>query len=169
MAHARRFGSRTRGTGYRPARTWDFQTVAQTSVPDNTVGVLVASFQPISNDATILRQFLSYSMSTSDGGPLPKSMYQTGVGVCLITAEAFVAGIGSVPTPISQGDSDAWMLLDHVCFSSDGISQFRSGTQVGTKAMRKVQDGYVIALVVEQTDLLLSNAITMSFQWRVLP
>ena len=81
--------------------------------------------------------------------------YTLGVGVIVVKDEALVAGIGSMPGPLS-GLEQSWIW--HHMFSlgpaatatTDGAQILLNQTiELDTKAMRKVQDGDTLAIVWE--------------------
>ncbi len=93
-----------------------------------------------------------------------------GYGHIVVTDQAVAAGIGSIPTPISESASDFhvyerlqnnFTLLDSTGFGAIGASKV-----VESKAMRKVDLGEDLAIVLETSAQ--SNGVTMISFARVL-
>ena len=96
------------------------------------------------------------------------------MGIGLVTASAFDAGIGSVPTPITEADWDGWMY--HKFFAcrgaaagslvaSPGAIAFRD--DVDSKAMRKFDEDMRIYCSVELVEVG-DSVINFDFDSRVL-
>ena len=76
-------------------------------------------------------------------------------GICVVTDQALAIGNTAVPTPVTDSSSDAWFV--HQWF----MNAFRFSTAAGldpvggarftidSKAMRKVEEGFDLALVAE--------------------
>ena len=79
------------------------------------------------------------------------------LGVAVVTDQAAAAGVASVPTPITENDSDDWLLwtpfAQSVRFAS-GIgfdSQAFSRFDFDSKAMRKVDDNSTAVVMIENS------------------
>ncbi len=117
------------------------------------LGFLVLSNAGI--DETVLRNVGTISVHSDQQSAT--EVYEGAFGMIVVSNEAAVAGVASVPTPITDIANDGWFV--HVPF----MSQIRVITAAGfdpvaslqiefdSKAKRVVQDGSVIALVVEST------------------
>jgi hypothetical protein len=83
--------------------------------------------------------------------------YQGAMGIGLASSAAFTAGIGSLPTPITEAAWDGW--LWHRFFSvhggvADGSTNAGSyQIEVDSKAMRKVSDEMTIFMAGEFTEI----------------
>ena len=75
------------------------------------------------------------------------------VGACIVTDQAFAVGVGSIPTPYSDQDSDVWMLHQYWAsgFNSnvDGDMLSFQRFSFDSKAMRKLPDGSTFVFVIE--------------------
>jgi len=76
------------------------------------------------------------------------------VGICVVSDQAFAAGVASVPTPMAEADSDLWFL--HQFWScpfslagASGISNVSEEYVLDSKAMRKVTPDATLIVVVE--------------------
>ncbi len=95
-----------------------------------------------------------------------------GLGVAVVSDEALAAGVGSVPTPFSELDSDLFfvheiLMTEFLLGSAVGFSgDFGVGAQFGSKAMRKVEDGQDVAFSIEPAST--SNGVFVSKAGRML-
>jgi len=79
------------------------------------------------------------------------------IGLAVVTDQAFAIGVTAVPTPITDASSDNWFLWEpwqasmvaatQVGFSGDSWT----GYELDSKAMRKVDDGDTVVVVLENT------------------
>ncbi len=77
------------------------------------------------------------------------------LGFAVVSEAAATAGVGSIPTPISEEDSDLWyvhqffalriLLGSGIGFATDGYAR----TEFDSKAMRKVNNDEDVVVVVE--------------------
>ena len=81
--------------------------------------------------------------------------YIAAIGMAIVTEQALAVGITAVPTPMVDNDSDAWFLwaasAGHFVFGT-AVGMHQGGgapQQVDSKAMRKVEDGFDVATVIE--------------------
>ncbi len=81
--------------------------------------------------------------------------YMAHLGMAIVSDQALAVGVTAVPNPIADADSDMWFLYESMASSMrfgdatgfvDGAGVFRI---FDNKAMRKVEDGQDIAVVVE--------------------
>ncbi len=80
--------------------------------------------------------------------------YVAAVGMAIVTDQALAAGVASVPTPMLEADSDAWFLWNAIAghFEFETNAGYRDTghlENVDSKAMRKVEDGFDIAIAIE--------------------
>jgi len=95
--------------------------------------------------------FLTSVSSVSDG-------FLGAVGIGIVTDEAFTAGIGSMPTPLSDDEDELWMW--HSFFHAIAVSTTNIDRQMTTqirlpidsKAMRKFEPGNTLFAAVEVTE-----------------
>ncbi len=76
------------------------------------------------------------------------------LGLAVVSEQAAAAGVGSVPTPVTDDDSDAWFVHKWVMNSigfgdATGFSTMGSVYEIDSKAMRKVNDGDDVVIVGE--------------------
>jgi len=135
-------------------KNWEGFSTVGTALAGST-SALVATFA-LNNagiDETHLRTVGTIHVSSDQQAA---SEVQVGaLGIIRVSAAAAAAGVGSIPTPITDFDDDGWLLyvpimqkltiLDATGFSSD----FGVRYPFDTKAKRIVEDGSVLALVIE--------------------
>ncbi len=99
--------------------------------------------------------------------------YLMAVGLAIISEQAGIIGVTAIPTPFSDMESDLWFLHDIIGGSFTFVSgvgfQDPSGTMksVDSKAMRKIEDGNDLALVIENSGLAASG-VTVTLSGRIL-
>jgi len=94
------------------------------------------------------------------------------IGQVVVSSRAVASGIGAIPTPIGNLDSDLWFLHQWMTSSftllssvgSDG--QFQTNMDIESKAMRKVDVGEDIVRVIEVASA--SSGLTISTMGRML-
>ncbi len=132
----------------------------------NTGGVGIAALRPF----TVVRTRLTWFCRSDQTGALES--YQAALGVAVVTDQASAIGITAVPTPFTDIDSDIWLMHETVA----GIFLFISGSgvhpvggtlrQLDSKAMRKVEDGFNLSFMLENSGV--SNGTTNLTSGRVL-
>ncbi len=99
---------------------------------------------------------------------------QAGIGMCVVTEQALAIGVTAVPTPITDMESDLWFLYElafsEFVFGSAIGFDAAAGSQVrfDSKAMRKVEDGQDVIVVVEVPRSASSEAVTHQVGFRML-
>ena len=100
--------------------------------------------------------------------------YSASMGWCIVSDQASAIGVTAVPTPVTDLGSDLWYVHETL------FGRFDSGTNVGltelggpaswvrydSKAMRKVEDGQDVVMVMESTAL--NTGIEIDHQARFL-
>ncbi len=90
-------------------------------------------------------------------------------GICVVSADAFAAGVASVPGPFSDADWSGWYVWESFNYTAD----FKSGVgydllsqeyDVDSKAMRKITANDTIVMVAESQ----SGAFDISMPLRTL-
>jgi len=75
-------------------------------------------------------------------------------GIGMVSAEAFAAGVASIPEPFSDADWGGWMVMVPFTFhfefqSATGAEMVHVQYEVDSKAMRKVEPSTVLVAVAE--------------------
>ena len=91
------------------------------------------------------------------------------VGVCIVSAEAFAAGVASVPEPFNDADWGGWMVWRSFAFRQEfsdatGILNQERTFEIDSKAMRKISPNEVLVTVAESQ----VGAFSIATPWRVL-
>ena len=132
--------------GRSPADTAVTALAAGVSVIDSSAGTAVGGM-------TLVRTRGHISVSTDQ--QIASEDLVGAVGLCIVSDEAFAAGVSAVPTPYTDQDSELWVM--HQYFSQRSL--FRDATgftpnaattwEFDSKAMRKMEFGQSLIFVVE--------------------
>jgi len=96
------------------------------------------------------------------------------MGWAVVSDQALAVGVTAVPTPITEGDSDLWFLYESLITRVDFGSAIGFDSSSGnlkefdSRAMRKVEDGQDIAVVMEASAASGFSGCRMSKQGRML-
>jgi len=122
---------------------------------------------------TIVRTHLTAHLQSDQGAA--SELQVAALGLAVVTDQAAAAGVGSVPTPVTDDDSDNWFvhkyMISNFTFAS-GVG-FGEGLSAGTlfeidsKAMRKVNDGDDI-VVVGEVDAVAGSGVILTIAGRLL-
>ncbi len=88
---------------------------------------------------------------------------RVGVGIAVVSDQAVAIGVTAVPTPVTDMGSNLWLLHKLVYADESNLTdRTRNGTGVSidSKAMRKVEVGQDIIVVVESSPSVGGGAIT---------
>jgi len=144
---SRVFTSRRRGTfwGRSPADTGITTLAAATAVIDSSAVPLTQSQTLIRTRGQIIIQSDQTATSEQPVGA---------VGMAVVSSQSVAVGVGSVPTPYTDQDSDLWVM--HQYFATDlrfetaiGFQSVMRVFEFDSKAMRKMEDGQTLIFVVE--------------------
>ena len=170
-------GNRFRGTGRGFARgarretQWlaiqpATATVDNSSVLVSTLNAAALALRPF----TIVRMHMEVYYFSDQ--VIATESFVGAVGQCVVSESAAAAGVVSIPTPITELDSDLWMLhrfliggftfADATGFAS--VDGYR--TSIDSKAMRKVNNDEQLALVVQGDSL--GDGVTIIMAGRLL-
>ncbi len=138
------FGRRTR----RVPGTWSRNQILPTTVPLSTK-ILLGTFA-LSNPGigeTVRRtvgQILVRSDQVAAGEDIVGAF-----GMMVVSDIAAAAGIASIPDPVTDQSDDGWFVWQGLSATQGGSAQ-RTGQliQYDSRAMRRVEEGFAIALVV---------------------
>jgi len=128
-------------------------SAAPTSVPVASKVLLTTFTLDNPGIAEVVRRTRGKFMATSDQG-LVQEWHLGAFGVIPVTSVALAAGAASLPGPITNASDEGWLLWEPIVFLtglSDGSSGFGSqdSQEFDSKAMRRVEDGYGLAVMVE--------------------
>ena len=179
MARLRR-SSRVPATGFRPQTSWELGpgSGAATALSGSTPAFMGLAITPAIDAITWMRCrgyfsiYLTLATAANDG-------FTGAVGIGLASLAAVMAGIGSVPTPITELTSENW--LWHHMFSIKGAQQFTAGGGPGTeqqgtviqipidsKAMRKLDTSLAVYAAIELGTEVGTAAAIAHLQTRIL-
>ena len=118
---------------------------------------------------TVIRTRGTFFVSSDQAAATER--YGCALGNCVISDQASAVGVTAIPTPITDDNSDLWFQYEYL------MGQFVFGTAVGftdgatggvqvpidSKAMRKVEEGSDLAVVVENSSLSTSGCRTQGY------
>ena len=91
--------------------------------------------------------------------------YQSAVGMCVVSDQASAIGVTAVPTPFTDLASDLWfvhsIMANQFIFVSAIDFEANSGISkdIDSKAMRKVEEGQDVAVVLENSSISAGSVI----------
>jgi hypothetical protein len=108
---------------------------------------------PVAEGETIVRTRGSIVIMTDQAAAAQEDQIGA-VGFCLASDQAVAVGVGSVPTPYTDQDSELWFVHQYFAnrtfVNSASIHDNRSITyDFDSKAMRKMESGQTMVIVVE--------------------
>ncbi len=145
--------------------TWfQFQPTA-TTISAASTGTLVASLNAAAlalRPFTIVRSRFEIGLVSDQAAAIESQ--SIGMGIAVVSDEASAVGITAVPTPITEMGSNLW-LLHTLLFSRESTLTDRSIVggykSVDSKAMRKVEVGQDVILVLETSAVSSGCVVTM--------
>jgi len=154
---ARRFGGRTQ----RQPTTWA-RSVGGTQVLVAASTKVLLQTLSLSNPGigeTVRRTRGEVLLDSASGGP------QLGaLGFVVVSDLAVAAGAASIPGPVTDSSDDGWFvwfpLMNHVV-SSGNFSQ--NPIEFDSKAMRRVEEGFTIAVMVENASASRPLEVSLGF------
>ena len=140
-----------RGTRRRAAPAWGFlSTGLLTTIPADTktlLGSFILSNPPLGE--TILRTRCRVWILSDQAAAVEEQI--GAFGLIVVSDRAIVAGAASIPGPFTDGGDDGWFVHQSIVQANQGAATFVGGTpyDIDSKAMRKVEDGSEIAVMIE--------------------
>ena len=155
-----------------PNRSWGGTFTATGQAVAGNTKVLLGGFT-LSNaniDETVLRTVGRLAIKSDQTAADEEQI--GAFGMIIVNDLAVAAGAASVPGPITDRDDDGWFVYVPIVQSLDFASgvgieaQMSTGYPFDSKAKRRVQEGFQIAMVVENGHA--TSAFTIAFVIRVL-
>ncbi len=89
------------------------------------------------------------------------------MGFAVVSDQAVAIGVGAVPTPETERASDLWFVFESIyntlrVNTSVGFENFLQQKDFDSRAMRKVEEGQDIAVVIENSALTLGSIFWLS-------
>ncbi len=156
-----------------PRRQTDWANSADQSyvVVATNANVIHQSFPILSGEKwTIVRTRGELSVIPTD--PSVNVKIVGALGMCIVSDQAFAAGAGSIPGPITNGDWDGWFVWvpfhSNLDITTDiGRVLAQVNVPFDSKAMRKVTDGDTVVVMVESQVGALSIAATFRMLFKL--
>ena len=153
----------------RAAPAWGFlgSTTELTIASDTKVllGSFILSNPPLGE--TILRTRCMLSVKSDQTTVVEPQM--GAFGLIVVTDRAVAAGAASIPGPFTDGGDDGWFV--HQTIVQNSFSNSQTGTKTyefDSKAMRKVEDGGEIAIMIENSSPVVATGFIIQFTVRLL-
>ena len=163
---AKRFTSWAFGTG-----GVTVQTISSTGKTILGSGLVLAAGMDV---ATIVRT-RGYLFAGITGAGAALDSFHCAFGVAIVSTEAFVAGVASIPGPLTELDWNGWMVhqtfkvMQKTTISDDN---FGPGTlytsEVDSKAMRKFNDNETLVAVLEVVEVGTGPSMRVMWDSRIL-
>ncbi len=140
-----------RGRGPRRMTEWSSYDGASTAVADT--GATLLSGLAFESPGTLIRTRGIFSIAPQTFAADLVIVGAYGIGI--VSAEAFAAGVASIPEPASDADWGGWMVIEPFSFRTEFLDStgvvFPSSftVNVDSKAMRKVEPNSVAVVVVD--------------------
>ena len=116
-----------------------------------------AQFDVIGSPLTTVRNHGQLSVESDQS--VAGETVQGAIGLAIVSEPAAAAGIGSIPTPITESDWDGWLMWMPFSHTMQFVQQDATGVQIvqpsnsifnyDSKAMRKIQDQESLVFVIE--------------------
>ena len=175
MARRLRGGSLARTAGVRRLTAWSDGPggIVNTAVSASATAFLGSFITGAVEGLTIVRirgsmlYHLTAASAANDG-------FVGAMGIGIASVAAITAGVGSVPTPITEQDSENWLYWTPLQvqamtatpgFSDEGSTWAR--VEIDTKAMRKLPTDLGIYAIIEVTEIG-TSALSVQFDSRAL-
>ncbi len=156
---ARRSGLVLRGGGMRRESLWfgiqegvTSPAAANTAVLTNSLNAAALALAPFTVVRTHIHWYMRFDQSAAT------ETQQVALGQCVVSVQASAIGVTAVPTPYTDLGSDLWML--HATQASNfqvitaiGITPRNLAIDIDSKAMRKVEEGQDLILVMENSSI----------------
>ena len=156
MARVHRSSGRTLTAGARRKSTWLFldgtfnTMIALGGTLVGTLNAAALALRPF----TVVRTYLSGLLFSDQAAAIEDQV--AGVGVCVVSDQAFAVGVTAVPTPISDIGSDLWFSHKLLWARESSLTDRTNPSliwELDSKAMRKVDAGQDLAVVIEMDDI----------------
>ena len=171
MANIR--GARRSGRVFRGGRNvreslWIGITPTNTNLPSaNSVGLFTGlnatalQLRPF----TVVRTRITWHVQSDQR--TATELYQVALGISIVSEQALAIGATAVPTPFADIASDLWFVYDtivgQISVTTDvGVLEAGQMKDIDSRAMRKVEDGQDLAIVVENSSVALGTDVRKS-------
>ncbi len=148
--------ARARATGVRMGKQWSFLGGQFTLLTVDATVIASASIDSTTAQ-TILRMIGEYSISPTSA-PVAGDRAAVGVGIGVVSSDAFAAGSGSMPDPSAEADYP-WLYWANHTFSYAGVEPSQGGAALSVrkffdiKSMRRMKPRESLATVVQYVNL----------------
>jgi len=170
-----RFLSRSRlGSGSRRQTAWDIGPVGALSITGNSINLIALGAQAATSGLTIVRFRGELLLGLTVSGVLLDGFRQVAAGVCIVSENAFDAGVTAVPDPIADIGWEGWLWYwTGAVFAANTTPSGNLGMEgarvvIDSKAMRKIKNTDVLIAVVATASLDGTTNLEVRFNSRTL-
>ena len=162
--------SQFRSRGARRETLWLFGVstsitlaAASTAILTQSLNAAALALRPFTVIRTIGELLISSDQVAAD------ELQSAAFGLAVVSDQAAATGVAAVPTPTTDRGSDLWFVYQQM-MSEWGLVGGQTGNQVhfDSKAMRKVEDGQDIVMVVESDIAAVTAGLVIGSSWRML-
>ena len=90
------------------------------------------------------------------------------IGMAVVSDQAVAIGVTAVPTPVADGGSDLWFMYQQLMTSSVVDGNLGIGMEYDSRAMRKVEDGQQLVVVLGTEVAALTAGVFLRHMGRLL-
>ncbi len=86
------------------------------------------------------------------------------MGMVVVSETAIAAGVASIPGPVTDASDDGWFVWEPFTQETQGVTggSKSTGYTFDSKAMRRIEEGFAVAVVVENAHATHAFEITMA-------
>ena len=158
-----RRGARGFSRSSRPGVHWGrLVQAAQVTVPASTKILLATVAFTSGMDETVRRTRGMFGILSDTTGAIENQI--GALGFMVVSDLALAAGAASIPGPVTDADDDGWFVWEpFVNRGSSNTSSYQGNNwRYDSKAMRKVEDGQGVAIMVENASAIHGFMINLS-------
>ena len=137
------------------------------AVTVTATGATLLSSLPGDHQGETLIRSRGLAVTTLEAGNTVGDGFFGAIGLAIVSAAAAAAGVGSVPTPITEAAWDGWLMHRYIsavrAFEVGGPGLYTQ-YELDSKVMRKVTEDDALILVV---DVVETGTATMSIEARI--
>ncbi len=156
MPNLRRRATASRGVRVQRApSTWSrFVPAVLTTVPAASKVLLLTLSLNNAGIGETVRRTRGRAYFVSDQAAVPNEIQLGAFGFTVVSDVAAAVGITAIPGPVTEKDDDGWYVWESI-LGQGSNGQAGQTSEVGTviefdsKAMRRIEEGYLVAIVVE--------------------
>ena len=158
MPRSRSFRSTRAGSTARRRVSWSLGPTGILSPASSVVSLFAGGGQATLDDLTIVRTRGELLLSLLTAAA-PQQGFQWAFGMCIVSENAFNAGVASVPAPLADGSWDGWFVHHQGSLKSGTATPAQEASDgtvnrliIDSKAMRKLHQSDFVVGVLETVE-----------------